>query len=235
MLPKIDQPLFDLTIPSTKQKVHFRPFTVKEEKLLLIAQQANDDLEMIKAIMQVVNNCVQDDSFRVERLATFDLEYMFIKIRARSVNNIIKVAYRDNEDNEVYNFEIDADELEVEVPEKLNDLVKLNDDTGIKLKFPPASIVHEAKEFEDSVELMMFFIIHCLDEIYQGEELYNAVDFSYEEKKAFVEELPASAFDQMKVFFEGMPKLRHELTYKNKLGNDRKIVMDSIRDFFTWG
>jgi len=235
MLPKIQQPLFEMTIPSTSQKVTFRPFTVREEKLLLMAQQGNNDAEMIRAISQVVNNCVQDDSFNVKRLATFDLEYMFLKIRAKSVNNIIEVSYRDREDDKVYEFKVDIDDLEVEMPKAVKDTIKLSDDTGIKLKYPSADIIDKATEFEDNIEMLTFFIIQCIDSIYQREDLYNAIDYTYDELQDFVEQLPSKAFEEMNDFFTEIPKLHYEIKYINEQGNDRVIVMDNIKDFFPWG
>lgn len=233
-LPKIDQPLFELTFPSNNNTVTFRPFTVKEEKLLLIAQQSGEQMEMVRAMAQVVNNCVQETSFDVERLATFDLEYAFLKIRAVSVGNIINVAYRDNEDDEVYKFEVDLDDVEVLMPEEQEDKVKLTDTAGIKMRYPPASMINDVPkdEFEDGTELMLFFVINCIDFIYDGDTIYARNDYSYKEMQEFVENLPAKAFASIQEFFSNMPKLYHKIEYKNSKDNDRVIEMDNLRDFF---
>lgn len=235
MLPKIDQPLFDLTIPSSGAKVEFRPFLVKEEKLLLIAQESNSDTDMIRAMKQVVNNCVQDADFNIDRITTFDLEYMFLKIRARSVNNIITVSYRDNEDNQIYKFEIDLDAIELEMPKDVNKTVKVGTNIGITMKYPSASIVDKIREFENEIDLMTFFIVNCIDTIYDEEEVYDAKDHSDEELAKFLDELPVEAFDKIKDFFETMPKLYHKLEYVNKEGNKRTIELKNIKDFFMWG
>lgn len=234
MLPKIDQPLFELTIPSTKQKVTFKPFTVKEEKLLLIAQESGDDVSIIKSMLQIVNNCVTDQGFNCETLATFDLEYAFLKIRAKSVNNIVKVAYKDNEDEEVYDFEIDIDELEIEIP-AVDNKISVDGNIGIVMKYPPARIIQDAKEFENNIELMTFFIINCIDTVYDKAGVYEFNDYTNEEKSDFLDSLPVNAFDKIKDFFEAMPKLHHVIEYKNSLGNDRKIELNNIKDFFPWG
>lgn len=235
MLPKIQQPLFDLVIPSTEEKVMFRPFLVKEEKILLIAQEANSDVDMIRAMKQVVNNCVQDASFNIERITTFDLEYMFIKIRAKSINNIVTVSYRDNEDHEIYEFQIDLDEIELEMPKDVEKNVKVGTNVGLTMKYPGANLVDKLREFDNEVDLMTFFIANCIDTIYNDEEIFDARDHTEEELSEFLDELPVEAFDKIKDFFNAMPKLYHKLEYTNKLGNVRMIELKNIKDFFMWG
>lgn len=234
-LPRVDQPLFELTVPSTGQKVLFRSFLVKEEKILLVAQESNSDVDMIRAMKQVVNNCVQDASFDIDRIATFDLEYMFLKIRAKSVNNIIKVSYRDNEDGEVYEFEIDLDKIELEMPENVEKNLKVGKNVGITMKYPPSSIVEKMREFDNEIDLMTFFVINCIDTIYDEDTIYDTKEYTEEQLTEFLDSLPVEAFDKIKDFFETTPKLYHKLEYKNKNGNDRVIELKNIKDFFMWG
>jgi hypothetical protein len=229
-LPKIDQPLFDLIIPSTGKKVAFRPFLVKEEKILLIAQSGGD-AEMVRAIKQIINNCVIED-INVDDLATFDLEYMFLKLRAKSVNNLIKLSYRDNEDEELYDFEVDLDKIEVEMPKDINSKIKINETVGMTMKYPSAGISDKISEFENEVELLTFFITNCIDTIYDEETVYVASDYSAKELNEFLDSLDVSTFDKIREFFEKIPKMRHVINYTNKLGNERTIELSSIRDFF---
>jgi hypothetical protein len=229
-LPKIDQPLFDLIIPSTGKKIAFRPFLVKEEKILLIAQSGGDG-EMIRAIKQIINNCVIED-INVDHLATFDLEYMFLKLRAKSVNNLIKLSYRDNEDDELYDFEVDLDTIEVEMPKDINSKIKINETVGMTMKYPSAGISEKIGEFENEVELLTFFITNCIDTIYDEETVYVANDYSAKELNEFLDSLDVSTFDKIREFFEKIPKMRHVINYTNKLGNERTIELSSIRDFF---
>jgi hypothetical protein len=229
-LPKIDQPLFDLIIPSNGKKVTFRPFLVKEEKILLIAQSGGDG-EMIRAIKQIINNCVIED-INVDDLATFDLEYMFLKLRAKSVNNLIKLSYRDNEDEELYDFEVDLDTIEVEMPKDINPKIKINETIGMTMKYPSAGISDKISEFENEVELLTFFITNCIDTIYDEETVYVASDYSAKELNEFLDSLDVSTFDKIREFFEKIPKMRHVINYTNKLGNERTIELSSIRDFF---
>jgi hypothetical protein len=235
MLPKIDQPLFDLKVPSTGETVMFRPFLVKEEKLLLIAQESGNDTDMIRAIKQIVNNCIQDEGFKIDRCTTFDLEYMFLKIRAKSVNNIITVSYRDNEDGKVRDFEINLDHIEIEMPKNVEKNVKVGKNVGITMKYPPASIIDQIREFENEVDLMTFFIVNCIDTIYDDEEIHHSYDHTYEELAEFLDSLPVDAFDKIKDFFQTMPNLQYKIEYDNDNGNKRTIELNNIKDFFMWG
>ena len=230
-LPKIDQPLFEAIIPSNSQKITFRPFLVKEEKILLIAQSSNDDASVLKAIKQVLGNCIQDN-IDLDKLATFDIEYLFLKLRAKSVNNIAKLSYRDNEDDELYSFEIDLDAVEVKIPEAVNKKIKINDQVGMTMRWPSASITDKMGTYETEVELLTFFVRNCIDTIYDSENVYIADEYSDEDLNEFLDSLDIKTFDKIKEFFEAMPKLEHILEYKNKNGNDRKIVLNSVRDFF---
>ena len=233
-LPKIDQPLFDMTIPSTGKKITFRPFLVKEEKILLIAQQSGNDSEIIRAIKQILNNCIQDD-IDLDSFAIFDLEYAFLKLRARSVNNIIKLAYRDTEDEEVYNFELDLDTIEIEMPEKINSKIDITDTVGMTMKYPSASITDKMTNFDNEVDLMTFFIVNCIDTIYDEDSVYVADDFSEEEISEFLDGLDVKSFEKIREFFESVPRLYHKIEYTNSIGSERSIELTSLKDFFMWG
>jgi hypothetical protein len=233
-LPKIDQPLFDMTIPSTGKKIVFRPFLVKEEKILLIAQQSGNDSEIIRAIKQILNNCIQDE-IDLDTFAIFDLEYAFLKLRARSVNNVVKLAYRDTEDDEVYNFELDLDAIEIEMPEKINSKIVITDEVGMTMKYPSASITDKMTNFDNEIDLMTFFIINCIDTIYDEENVYVADDFSGEEISEFLDGLDVKSFEKIREFFESVPRLYHKIEYTNSIGNERSIELTSLKDFFMWG
>ena len=184
-LPKIDQPLFEVKIPSSGKKVLFRPFLVKEEKLLLIAQQSGEDTDVIRAIKQILKLCIDDETFNVDTLTTFDLEYLFLKLRAKSVNNIVKLSYRDNEDNKVYDFELDLDTIEVEMPEGVDSTIKLTEQLSMIMKYPSASITDKIKQFDSEVELMTFFIINCIDTIMTEEESILLLNILIKNLKSF--------------------------------------------------
>lgn len=233
-LPKIDQPLFEVIVPSTKKKILFRPFLVKEEKLLLISQQGGEDTEVIRAIKQILRLCVQDEDFDVDKLTTFDLEYLFLKLRAKSVNNIVKLSYRDNEDGKIYNFELDLDTIEINIPENVNSQISVSDNISMIMKYPSASITDKLQQFDNEVDLMTFFIINCIDTILTEEEIFPASDYSTQDLEEFLDQLPVSSFEKIREFFEKMPKLYHKIDYTNAEGNDRSIELNNLKDFFMW-
>ena len=233
-LPKIDQPIFDMTIPSTGKKITFRPFLVKEEKILLIAQQSGNDTEIIRAIKQILNNCIQED-LDIDSLAIFDLEYMFLKLRSKSVNNVVKLSYRDNEDDEIYNFELDLDTIEIQMPENVSSKIEITENVGMTMKYPDASITDRMKDFENEVDLMTFFIVNCIDTIYDEDNVYIAAEFSEKEITEFLDGLDVKTFEKIREFFEDIPRLYHKIQYKNSMGSERSIELTSLKDFFMWG
>ena len=231
-LPKIDQPIFEMIVPSTGKLVKFRPFLVKEEKILLIAQQGGSDKEVIRAIKQILSNCLIDN-IDVDQLATFDLEYMFLKLRARSVNNIVKLAYRDTEDDKVYDFEIDLDQIEIEV-KPINNKIKVNDEIGIIMKYPAASITDELGEYDNEVDLLLFFVRKCIDQIFDSENVYPANESTEEEINQFIDSLNVQTFEKIREFFDSIPTLSHTLKYTNSNDNERAIELNNLKDFFMW-
>lgn len=234
-LPKIDKPLFEMLNPSSGKMMKFRPFVVKEEKILLTAQQAGSEKEIILAIKQVLQNCAADPNFDVDELTTFDLEYMFLKLRARSVNNVIEVSYRDLEDEKVYDFEIDLDKVEMLKPSDKSNNIKVNDEIGIVMKYPAVTILDDAPENITPTELVEYLVCHCIDTIYDEENVYPAKDYTIEEIKEFVENLDTDTFGRIRDFFDSLPQMYYKLEYTNSLGNKREIELTTLSDFFTWG
>jgi len=234
-LPKIDTPIFEMTIPSQDKVVKFRPFLVKEEKILLIAQQSDSDRDIILAIKQILNNCILDADFDVDSLATFDLEYMFLKLRARSVNNVIEVSYRDLEDDKVYTFEIDLDEVEIQKTETQSNKIKINDEIGMIMKYPSVQTINNIPENASGTDVVEYLVRSCIDKIYDEDNVYIVAEEPEEEVQAFIDNLDVETYDKIRQFFSDLPKMYHKIEYKNSLGNDRSIELTSLRDFFTWG
>lgn len=233
-LPKITHPLFDLEIPSTKKKIKARPMLVKEEKILLIAKTANQYKDIQNAVKQVVNNCIADKDVDVNKLTIFDLEFLFLKLRAFSVNNTAKVSYRDNEDTESYDFEVDLDKLVVKFPENINKVVRLNDEYSLLLKYPEASLYSEKDYKGDGPEDIELLVTKTIDKLIKGDEM---IEPAFETKQAivdFVENLPVKTYQEIQEFWKNMPTLYYELNYTNKMGKERKIVLSTLEDFFTF-
>ncbi len=234
-LPKLDKPLFDLEIPSKQTTVKCRPFVVKEEKILLMAQQAGQEKDIVLAIKQVLENCVQDPTFDSDDLTTFDLEYMFLKLRARSVNNVIEVSYRDNEDDKVYDFEIDLDTVEMMKPAEINNKIMVTDTVGIVMKFPSVKVLENTPENTSAPDLVEYLVRSCVDQIFDEDDVYLASESTEAELQEFIEGLDVQTFQKIREFFDSLPSLYHKLEYKNANGNERVIELKTLSDFFTWG
>ena len=235
MLPKIDKPIFEIAVPSLKRDVKFRPFTVKEEKILLVAQQESSEKSIILAIKQVINNCCQEDKFDVDKLATFDLEYLFLKLRARSINNVIEVSYRDNEDDKVYDFEIDLDEVEMLQNADASNIIAITDTIGIKMKYPSVTIIDDAPVDASAADVVEYLIRKCIDSIYDEENVYPADEYDEKELLEWIDSLDVETFNKIRAFFDNLPQMYYKLEYTNSLGNERTIELSTLSDFFILG
>ena len=232
-LPKISHPLFRITVPSTKKQLSFRPFLVKEEKILLMAKTSGDSKDILSAIKQVVNNCCQEKDFDVNKLAIFDLEYLFLKIRSSSVGNKVPLSFKDLEDDKEYKFEVDLDAVQVEFPKNVDNNIKINDKTGIIMRYPSASL-YDDKEFLSLGQDAMFeLMVRCVDKIYSGDEMFDPASYTKEQLGDFIDGLDVKTFEKIQEFLSSAPSMKHILTYKNSLGNERKIELTTLNDFFT--
>jgi hypothetical protein len=231
-LPKIQTPVFDIVIPSLNKAIEFRPFIVKEEKILLMAQQSTDQRDIVRAIKQIITNCCLDTSISVNQFTTTDLEYVFLKLRAKSVNNIIAIEYTDEEDGKMYKFDVDLDEVNVTKPKDVNNNIKINDDIGIIMCYPSAAIIDQIETFKDEVEILNFFIKKCIVEIYDEENVYPANEHTDQELQDFIDGMDVMSFDKIREYLDSAPKLNHVIKYTNSLGNEKEFVMDNLRDFF---
>jgi hypothetical protein len=232
-LPKLMHPVFELNIPSTKQKVKFRPFLVKEEKLLLMAKQSGEQKDIVAVLKQIINNCDVDSVLNVDSLASFDIEYLFLKLRAKSVNNIIELAYTDFEDEETYKFELNADDIEIVFNEKHSNIINLTEQSGIVMKYPSMDLMGKAMENTDISNLLFYMIKGCMDQYFEDDKIVLFSDSKPEEVDEFVDSLPTSVIREFETFFDTMPKLYHKMEYTNKKGTDRVIELKTLEDFFT--
>ena len=225
--------MVNIKVPSLNKNYKFRPFLVKEEKLLLMARESENSEDILLAIKQVVNNCVLD-KLDIDKLAVFDLEYIFLKLRSISVDNIVTLSYTDLEDKKPYEFKINLDDVKVIYPEKIDNNIKINSKSGIVMSYPSASL-YEDKEFLTLKKDYLFeLIIKCLDKLYIEDNVYEFKNYKKQEIVEFLEGLNLKVFEQIQNFLLNVPKLNYEIKYTNSLGNDRSIVLNSLNDFFTW-
>jgi hypothetical protein len=234
-LPKISHPIFELTLPSTKQVIKYRPFLVREEKILLTAQVSGEPQDIVTAIRQVINNCILTEGVDVEKITTFDLEYLFIKIRSKSVNNIIKLAYRDLDDDKRYEVEVNLDEIEIQEDSNHSNKIEINSTSGIIMKYPSAELATSLKLLEGEMDMFFEVLKGCIDSIYDSETVYNASEVPEEELDEFLQSLDVNTFKKIQDFFNTMPKLYYEVKYTNSLGKDKVIPLTTLNDFFTLG
>lgn len=233
-LPKIDHPVNKIKVPSLKKDFQFRPFLVKEEKLLLMAKESEAATDILSAIKQVITNCSVDPKFDANKLALFDIEYIFLKLRAMSVDNIVKVVYKDKEDNKNYDFEIDLSKVEVKFPEKVNNTIKITGTSGVVMKYPPATLYDDEEFLKLEKEYMFELIVRCIDSIYLEDRVFKASEYKKEELVEFLDNLDIKTFEAIQNFLVSVPRMEYKIEYENSLGNKREILLSSLNDFFTW-
>lgn len=232
-LPKVKHPIHEFKVPSTGARESFRPFLVREEKLLMMAKASEDPADALRAIKQVVNNCALSDAFDIDSLPIFDLEYLFLQLRAVSVGNIVKVSYRDNEDQKVYDFAIDLRTVEVQFPEGVEKVIKVTDSIGMVMKWPSASLLDDKEYLKTGDQAFYELVIRCIDKVYDGDDIYSPSDYTPEEIERFLDDCGIETFEKIQEFMVKAPRLHHKLTYKNSNGKDREIELTSLTDFFT--
>ena len=235
-LPKIEVPTYELTLPSEDKKIKYRPFLVREEKILYIAMETGQNKEMINALKDVVGACTFD-VLNVDRLPIFDVEYLFLQIRAKSVSEVTKFRAICPDDGKTYvETEVDLTKVEVQVDDEHTNRIMLESgrNLGLVLKYPTLKNYDVGRGL-DNIEIDKVFniLIDCIDHIFEGDKIYPAKDTSKQELKEFIEGLPQDAFTKIKSFFDTMPKLKHEIEVTNPNTNvTSKIVLTGIADFF---
>lgn len=230
----ITHPTQEKKIPSTGAMVTMRPMLAREEKVLLIAKASGEYSEKLKAIKQILQACCS--GIVVDKLTMFDLEYLFIQLRAFSVSNVSKVAYKDLDDNKTYDFEIDLYTLAVKFPESVENPVVVKDtDIKVKLRWPSIDTYIAMLEMGESSydDKLDFIISHSIESITQGGKTVKVDQLSTEDLKSFLDELPIPTLKKIKLFYESEPSLFHELKYKNTNGVERTITLRTLEDFFT--
>ena len=230
-LPIINTPTYELTVPSTKEKITYRPFLVKEEKILLTAMETGGEGDMVLALKQIVNNCLISE-LDIDHLATFDLEYIFLNLRSKSVGEVatINITCPDDEETQVP-VEIPLDEVEVTFPEGHTNKVELTDTIGLTMRYPDFTLASETRE--SNTEYLFDMIKGCIAQITEGETVHERVDFNEKELDTFLDSLSTKQLEGVQNFFETMPKLSHEITVTNpKTKKENKITLEGLDAFF---
>ena len=231
-LPVINTPTYELTVPSTKETLVYRPFLVKEEKILLLAMEEEQDAHLNKALKQVVHNCTFQ-KVDVAKLPLFDLEYIFLRIRAKSVGEVAKIQVLCEDDGETYvPIEVDLESIEVEFQEDHTTKIELTDEIGIEMGYPTFEFLN-FKADQTEVNQLFDIIGSSIERVYEGETVYEKADFSKKDLKVFLESLTSEQFLRVQKFFETMPRLRHKIEVVNpKTKKKNEITLEGLQAFF---
>ena len=238
-LPKISTPTYELVLPSNGKKIKYRPFLVKEEKILIMALESEDMKQITSAIIQILNDCIITRGVKVSNLATFDIEYLFLNIRSRSVGESVEVNITCPDDGEtMVQQEIDLDTIQIQKDSNHKNIIKLDDTLSMKLKYPSMNQFVESN-FETSdkgsdVEKSLEMIMSCVDIIYNKEESWDASDCTKKELREFIDQLNTKQFKEVENFFTTMPKLSHTVSVKNpETGVESEVVLEGLASFFS--
>jgi hypothetical protein len=236
-LPIVETATYELTLPSTDIQVRYRPFLVKEEKVLLQAMESGEQKQQVQALKDIVKSCTFG-SVNVEELPTFDLEYIFLQIRSKSVGEVAKLKVLCPDDKETYaDVEVDLSKVEVQVDDSHtnNIIIDENKKLGILMKYPTLNSVDPAVDYSKAKQSKVLFDVigKSIYQIYEGDKVYNATDYSQQELDKFVESLDSKTFNSIQKFYETMPKLTHEIEVTNPKTNVKSnVVLQGLTDFF---
>lgn len=233
-LPKPVRPEYSTTIPSSGKKIKYQPFSVREEKVLILAAESGEQDEITNAIINTLERCITSPSdFKVSELALFDIEYLFLKTRSKSAGEKITVMVTDpNDSSYSVQHEIDIDKIKVVKNPDHTDLIDISEGVKLKMKYPGIDFFNEGVNIED-VNKGIKTISMCISQIVVGEDVYNSVDMTPSEIEEWLEGLTTEQFGKISQFFMTMPKLSHKLTLKNKKsGEDFTVVLEGLQDFF---
>ena len=234
-LPKLNVPTYELVVPSTDKKIKYRPFLVKEEKVLLIAMESGESEEMLQAVKDIVNECTFN-KLKLGTMPMFDVEYIFLNIRAKSVGEVSKLRVLCQDDGETYaDVEVDLNEINVQVDKGHTNKIELTDEMGVIMQYPTIDSFSAEGIGDINASNMLDVIVSCIAQIYdkKGEEVYDAKDSTKKELVEFVEQLNTKQFAEVQKFYDTMPSLKHTITVKNpKTKVESEVTLTGLNDFF---
>ena len=237
-LPKINTPTYELTLPSTGKKIKYRPFLVREEKILIMALETEDTEQITNAVVDIISGCILTKGVDVTKLATFDIEYLFLNVRSKSVGESVEVNVICPDDNKTsVQVEIDIDSIKIQKTKGHKNIIKLDDQYSMKLKYPSLNEFidtnFESSE-ESDVNKSLNMITNCIEMIYDKEESWDASDSTKQELEEFIEQLNSKQFKTIEKFFETMHKLSHKLKVTNPTTEvESEVVLEGLASFFT--
>ena len=237
-LPKINTPTYELELPSTGKKIKYRPFLVREEKILIMALESEDTKQISDAIKTVLSDCVMSRGVKVNDLSTFDIEYLFLNVRAKSVGETVEVNVTCPDDGETQvATEIFIDEIKVKKDPEHSNIIKLDDNLSLQMKYPSLNQFVESNfevgEGSSDVDKSLSVITSCINTVFNEEESWSASDCTKKELKDFVDQMNTKQFKEVEKFFETMPKLSHTIKVKNPNTKvESEVVLEGLASFF---
>lgn len=236
-LPKISTPIYELELPSTGQTIQYRPFLVKEEKVLVIALESEDLKQITTSIKTVIKNCIITKNIKVENLPTFDIEYLFLNIRGKSIGEVLEVNVVCPDDEETTTkIKIDLDSIKVQKNKNHTNKIKVDDSIMMEMKYPSLDqFIKNNFDFknENTMDQSFELIASCIDKIYTEDEVWTAADVTKKELIDFLEQMNSTQFKEIESFFESMPKLSHKVKVKNpKTEVESEVILEGLASFF---
>ena len=236
-LPKINTPTYELVLPSSGKKIKYRPFLVREEKILIMALETEDVKQITDSVIQILNSCILTKVVDITKLATFDIEYLFLNVRSKSVGETVEIILTCPDDNKTtVPTSIDIDSIKIKKDRKHKDTIKLDDNLSLKLKYPSMQqFIENNFEASDKNEVSntLDMIVSCMDVIFNEEESWPASESTKQELEDFVDQLNTKQFKMIENFFATMPKLTHTVKVKNPKTNvESTIVLEGLAAFF---
>ena len=238
-LPKVNTPTYELVLPSNNKKIKYRPFLVREEKILIMALESEDMKQITNSVVEILNACILTKGIRINTLSTFDIEYLFLNVRAKSVGESVEVNVTCPDDNKTsVQVAIDLDSIKVKKNKKHSNVIKLDDVLSLKMKYPSMDQFiennFEANEESSDIKTTLSMITSCIDMIYNDEESWNGSESTKKELEEFVEQLNSKQFKLIEDFFTTMPKLTHTVKVKNPQTEvESDVVLEGLAAFFS--
>ena len=238
-LPKISTPTYELVLPSSGKKVKYRPFLVREEKILIMALESEDTKQITTAIKDVLSTCILSRGIKIDKLATFDIEYLFLNVRAKSVGETVEVNVTCPDDGKTQvQMEIDIDSIKIQRDPEHSNIIKLDDDLSVQMNYPSLNQFIEAnfdtKADTSQVDESLEVIMQCIGQVYNQDESWEASECTKKELKDFVESMNSKQFKQVENFFNTMPKLSHNIKVTNpETKVESTVVLEGLASFFS--
>lgn len=232
-LPRLDVPTYELNLLSNDKTIEYRPFLVKEEKLLLMALETKNRKDITKCIYTILRNCILNKEININELASFDIEYIFLKIREKSMGEIITVMVQCPETKKSFEVDLNLTEVKIEKSNELNNTIKVSEKMGLILKYPTFTVMQEALDLKNDSDKIFYIVTNGIDKIYDEDTTYITSDYTKQEIQEFLESLPQNVFTKISEFYDNFPKLVYEKNITSPFtGNEVKVRLDNFIDFF---